>query len=125
MDNHTLNLIRLQLKLEQCIQTLIQEFLAKPYQFFTEADAVTRFHQLLDTNPLLNSVLKTKDGYDTSLVHREYPTFFRFDDKNPTAQLNKGSRGHYDMAILNPIFVMSHSVETVKNRDIVYWLTTN
>ena len=57
----------------------------------------------------------TLDGYNTSLVHHEYPTPFRCDmqgykfrrageeERTPKGGLYK--RGHYDLVILNPDFV--------------------
>jgi hypothetical protein len=97
----------------------VSEFLQQPYCFFTEADAVARFHQILEANPLFGQKTKTLDGVLTPLVHQEYPTFFRFDDKNPIARLDSGaSRGHYDIVILNSEFVRTHAAETVKNRNI-------
>jgi hypothetical protein len=109
----------IQNKLEAAINTLVDEFIQAPYRFFTEADAVARFHQLLDADPAINRQVKTKDDFTTGLVHREYPTCFRFSDKNPTARLGPpASRGHYDTVILNPEFVAAHSAATVINRDI-------
>ena len=105
--------------LENAIHKLVNEFLQAPYVFFTEADAVVRFHQILDADPIIGRRVQTSDGFETSLVHREYPTFFRFCGKEPTARLGPpASRGHYDMVILNPAFVAAHRVATVTNRDI-------
>jgi hypothetical protein len=105
--------------MEGAISQLAEEFLREPYRFFTEADAVARFHQLLDDVPALNITFETADGHKTGLCHREYPTFFRFSDKNPTERLKSpASRGHYDTVILNPEFVTAHPAITVANRDI-------
>src|SRR5215510_9167099 len=95
----------IQSHLERAIHDLISDFLKEPYQFFTEADAVARFHQILENNPVVNQKIKTQDGFQTSILHQEYPTFFRFDDKNPIARLDQASkakRGHYDVVVLNP-----------------------
>ncbi len=111
----------IQLHLERAIHQLVDEFLGEPYRFFTEADAVSRFHQLLDADPLFNPRVKSKDGVSLSLIHQEYPTFFRFDDAQPAARLeaaSKARRGQYDIAILAPEFIRKHPVETIKNRDI-------
>jgi len=108
-----------QLLLESTIHSLVSEFQQEPYIFFTEADAVARFHQLLAGNPDFNRYVRTEDGHEVGLVHREYPTFFRFDDRNPTERLeSRGRRGHYDTVVLNPDFVAAHPVETVLNRNI-------
>ena len=105
--------------LEKAIQKLVSEFLKEPYKFFTEADAVARFHQLLDENPILNRKVETEDGQKVSLFHREYPTFFRFSGSNPTERLGSpASRGHYDTVILNSDFVKAHPSATVANREI-------
>ena len=108
-----------QLLLESTIHSLVSEFQQEPYIFFTEADAVARFHQLLAGNPDFNRYVRTEDGHEVGLVHREYPTFFRFDDQDPTERSeSQGSRGHYDTVVLNPDFVATHPVETVLNRNI-------
>ena len=109
----------IQKPLEDAIHKLVEEFLLVPYVFFTEADAVTRFHQILDEYPVLSCRVQTKDGYEVGLIHREYPTFFRFADKKPTARLGPPAhRGHYDTVVLNPDFVEAHPAVIVVNRDI-------
>lgn len=111
--------IPIRANIESAINSLVDEFVQAPYTFFTEADAVARFHQLLDADPALNQQVRTKDGFATGLVHREFPTFFCFSDKNPTKRLGPpASRGHYDTVILNPEFVAAHPAATVINRDI-------
>mgnify|MGYP000375833538 CR=1 FL=1 len=105
--------------LENAIHKLADEFAQSPYVFFTEADAVARFHQILDEEPTIGHRVQTRDGFEVSLIHREYPTFFRFSDKNPITRLGSPAhRGHYDTVILNPDFVIAHSVAAVTNRDI-------
>ena len=109
----------IQLPLETAIGKLIAEFKQTPYTFFTEADAVVRFHELLSEDPAFSRGVRTADGHEISLVHREYPTFFRFDDRNPTERLGPPARrGHYDTVILNPDFITAHPAETVLNRSI-------
>ena len=105
--------------LEKAILELVNEFLEEPYKFFTEADAVAHFHQILDVNSTLNRKAKTTDRDEVSLFHREYPTFFRFSGKDPKEKLGPpASRGHYDTVILNPKFVKAHPSATVANRQI-------
>lgn len=111
----------IQSNLEAALCQLVTEFIDDPYRYFTEADAVSRFHEILETIPVFNKRVETKDGFQISLIHQEYPTFFRFDDKNPVARLDndpKARRGHYDIVILNEEFIRTHQAETVKNRDI-------
>ena len=105
--------------IDKAINELIHEFTKKPYLFFTEADAVTRFHRILSVKMGADQFVNSQDGFKISLIHREYPTFFRFSDKNPTSRLPKPfKRGHYDTVILTPDFVEAHPAETVQNRDI-------
>jgi hypothetical protein len=111
----------IQHSLDTAANQVVSEFLQAPFAFFTEADAVTRFHQILLEDPAVNQKFCTNDGYETSLVHREYPTFFRFNDKNPTEILadDPGARrGHYDIVGLNPSFVEQYNGNTVTNRSI-------
>ncbi len=110
----------IQVNIERAIHQLVDEFLLEPYRFFSEADAVARFHQFLESDPLLNLRVKSKDGFALPMIHQEYPTFFRFDDANPAVRLDASSRahrGHYDIAILTPKFIKAHPAETVKSRD--------
>jgi hypothetical protein len=109
----------IQEKIELAIQKLSNEFMNDPYAFFTEADAVVRFHEILHNESSLNKFVSTKDGFKTSVIHREYPTFFRFDKNNPTAHVGPPyRRGHYDIVILNLEFVNNHVAATVSNRNI-------
>lgn len=111
----------IQLPLETAIGKLIAEFEQTPYTFFTEADAVVRFHELLSKDPAFSNRVRTQDNHEISLIHREYPTFFRFSDENPTERLgpeSRARRGHYDTVILNPDFITAHPAETVLNRSI-------
>jgi hypothetical protein len=120
--------MNIQLNLENAIHLLVTEFLQEPYRYFTEADAVARSLQILENDSAINGLERTKDDFQTSLIHREFPTYFRFDDSNPTVRLDAStgaSRGHYDVAILNPEFVRSHDAETVKNRNIKSVRDTN
>ncbi len=113
--------MNIQANVENAIHMLVKEFIDEPYRFFTEADAVARFHQILESDPLINKIVKTKDEFPTPIIHQEFPTFFRFRDAEPLAILDpnsKARRGHYDIVILNPDFVKAHSAETVKNRSI-------
>ena len=98
---------------------IVDEFISEPYKYFTEADVVTDCHYRLIN--IYTQKTQSIDNIKVDLVHREYPTFFRFDDKNPTRRLDKetgAKRGHYDVAILNPLFVQSHEINTIVNREI-------
>ncbi len=111
----------IQQRLECAIHELVREFLHEPYRFFTEADAVARFHQILEEDEELSQRVVSKDGISLSMIHQEYPTFFRFEDANPVAREDnnpKARRGHYDLVILEPRFIQAHAAEVVKNRDL-------
>ena len=60
----------------------INNFLAdsvrdQPYRFFTEADAVAGLQRWVATRPEMAQTCRTADGFETSLLRWEYPTFFR------------------------------------------------
>jgi len=122
-----MNLIDTQQNLESTIGDMVAHFVENPYAFFTEADAVIHLSQLILDDPYFGKTYKPLDNFETSLIHREYPTFFRFDDNNPTARLSPVSgarRGHSDLVILNPDLIQSHKAETITNRnveDMVSW----
>jgi len=50
-------------------------------------------------------------------LHPEYPTLKRFSRKEPKVD-PKGVRARYDMAILNPDFIVNNEFEKVRCRDI-------
>jgi len=118
-ENAHANEVAFRIHLETAIHTLANEFLQTPYAFFTEADAVSHFQLVLENDPVINRKVESQDKFVTDLVHREYPTFFRFSDENPTVRLAPpASRGHYDTVILNPEFIAAHPIEIVTNRNI-------
>lgn len=116
MDNFKgKDLMNLEVSIEKCINSLGEKFLKWPYNFFTESDAHSYLYYYIfrfGAKPL-KILYKTKDkGVKTVLVHREYPTSFRFLKK--TMELSEtGGRGHYDLVILNPNFVGKNSKDEV------------
>ena len=107
------------IQLETALHRLVESFWEEPYRYFTESDAVTSLWQWFAKRPGLARVYKTKDGFETGLLHREYPTFFRFKRADPSRRLEKsGSRGHYDLALVAPSYIQGYLGETVLNRDI-------
>lgn len=108
------------------IADLEELFSKEPTRFFTENDLVCTFHRLLYT-ALTGLGLETasdKDNLPHSIIHCEYPTFFRCDmggsrfevkeDDEPTPGSRGYKRGHYDVAVLNPAFIRRHSYDEVK-----------
>lgn len=93
-----------------------------PYYFFTERDIHSLLCDIANEELRLDGVTETKtsDGYLVNLVHHEYPTPFRCDmkaynfvkkDKPPY------KRGHYDLVILNPVFVRRNNLDVVCAKD--------
>lgn len=106
-------------KLERCINSLGEKFIKWPYNFFTESDAHSFLYYYIFRSA--DSSLKRRyptldNSFKTILVHREYPTVFRYKKKEMEISPN-GGRGHYDLAILNPQFVEKHSIDTVIAKD--------
>ncbi|MFC1735521.1 hypothetical protein ACFL1X_05350 [Candidatus Hydrogenedentota bacterium] len=103
----------------------INKFREQPYYFFTESDLHSYFYHCL-----YNSKLECvrNDGKRVCLIHREYPTNFRFrkrDLNNANCEVfalkgRKGDRGNYDFAVLNPEFVINEDVTIgdIVNKDV-------
>jgi hypothetical protein len=105
--------------LETALHRLVESFWEEPYRFFTEADAVAALDTWVARRPELAQVYHTADGHETSLLHREYPTFFRFNVSDPSQRLTRGaSRGRYDLALIDPAYIRNQEAETVLNRRI-------
>ncbi len=105
------------IQLETALHRLVESFREEPYRYFTESDAVTALQTWVATRPALAQVCQTADGFATGVLHRECPTFFRLDDKNPTRRERRPyGRGHYDLAILNPALIQGNDAEIVTNR---------
>ncbi|MDD3894258.1 MAG: hypothetical protein PHU36_04480 [Syntrophomonadaceae bacterium] len=101
--------------IERCINSLAEKFLKWPFNFFTESDA----HSFLYYYIFRSGSRELKQQYPTAnpqiktvLVHREYPTSFRY--KKEGMELNDtGGRGHYDLVVLNPDFMKEHSINEI------------
>ena len=113
------NVEKLDSKIEKCINSLGEKFLKWPYNFFTESDAHSFLYYYIFRSgyKLLKQRYPTKDSsIKTVLIHREYPTSFRYRKSNMKLD-EKGGRGHYDLVVLNPDFVASHSIGEVIAKD--------
>ena len=107
------------IQLETALHRLVESFWEEPYRFFTEADAVAALQFWVARRPGLAQVLRTADGFETGLLHREYPTFFLFSKSKPDQKKGQPARrGHYDLVLIDPAYVQRHAAETVINRDI-------
>jgi len=107
------------IQLETALHRLVESFWDEPYRFFTEADAVVALQSWVTRRPELAQPQRTADGFETSLLHREYPTFFRFRKSDPSQRRSRPARrGHYDLILLDPAYVRRYKAETVTNRNI-------
>jgi len=103
-----------QLKKEIAEMRYIQTEVSQNFSNLIQAKKI-----LEENSPELAQVYHTADGFETSLLHREYPTFFRFKVSDPSQRLGPPARrGHYDLALLNPAYVRDHDAEAVSNRNI-------
>ncbi len=93
--------------LETGITELINAFLERPYMFYTESDLhCFLYHSLYRLG--LNSTCQCKmnDGLvESILLHKEYPTKGRYRRRNNSESTieNRGARGHFDIAIWDPV----------------------
>lgn len=117
--SETVAALTLLTQLETALHRLVESFWEEPYRFFTEADAVAALHTWIARRPELAQAYHTADGFETGLLHREYPTFFRFKVSDPSQRLGPpATRGDYDLALINPAYVRNHDAEAVGNRGL-------
>ena len=111
-------MITLEKPLDSCISSLSHKFLKWPNNFFTESDAHSfLYYYIFRSGPKdLKLFYPTNDGSKTVLIHREYPTSFRF-FKESMERDDRGGRGHYDLVVLNPEFIKNHSIKQVMAKD--------
>jgi hypothetical protein len=108
------------IQLETALHRLAESFWDQPYRFLTEADAVAGLERWVANRPELAQTYGTADDeLETGLLHREYPTFFRLRDQEPTQRLPApAQRGYYDLVVLHPAWVQSCAAEALTNRTI-------
>jgi len=109
----------------KAINKTINKFRENPYYFFTESDIHSYFYYALYSS---KHEEQTADGKKIYCVHREYPTNFRYNKKEllDNAILEPcelegilGSRGHYDMAVLDPEFIKNiNSEKDIINKNV-------
>src|SRR3989338_5543902 len=86
----------------RCIRILSEKFRKWPYNFFTESDAHSYLYYSFFRygTPSLNGMYPSKTPkIKPVLIHREYPTFFRYEQKKLVRyHLHEqvGTVGHYD-----------------------------
>lgn len=109
----------------KAINKTINKFREHPFYFFTESDIHSYFYYALYSKKHEVSTIDKKRIY---CIHREYPTNFRYkksellneDFKEPYELEGKlGSRGHYDMAVLDPDFIKNvNSEKDIINKNV-------
>ena len=114
----------LALNIERCIRILSEKFRKWPYNFFTESDAHSYLYYSFFRygNRAIKITYPTKTARErTVLIHREYPTNFRYSQKELirySLEKRPGTTvGHYDMVVLNPEFVKSLNIEQVISKS--------
>ncbi len=110
-------------EINRVIWKTANKFRENPYYFFTESDIHSYFYYCI-YNTKMEFI---KDGKRIYLVHREYPTNFRYRKKDllndnyvpPPLKKKVGARGHYDLAVLNPHFVeKAATCEDIINKNV-------
>lgn len=108
------------------VRKTINKFRENPYYFFTESDIHSYFYYCM-----YNSTFEVnRDNRRIYLVHREYPTNYRYSKKTLTTsgvntpdytdKINeRTSRGHYDMVVINPDFAnKANNINHIINKNI-------
>jgi hypothetical protein len=96
------------LQFEQAIKSLVRRFRNHPYAFYTETDMHCYLYHRLYAGGTFNGLFRTKDGHDTILLHKEYPTLARYSrrsDRTLVNDLNARKRGRFDICIWDPDFI--------------------
>ena len=93
---------------ERGIARLVAHFEHMPDLFLHQADLQGGLYNILQGEKALVTPYLTQDGRQTVLLHREYPAVFADEI---------GARGPraYDVAVLNPAFVINHDLSLVAN----------
>lgn len=95
-------------KFEAAIKSLVRRFRNHPYAFYTETDMHCYLYHRLYSGGLENGLYRTAEGYDTILLHKEYPTVARYlrkDDGRLEESVEVGRRGAFDISIWDPRFI--------------------
>ena len=93
---------------ERAIKSLVQRFRNHPYAFYTETDMHCYLYHRLYAGGTFNGLFKTKEGHDTILLHKEYPTFARYGRREDRCLFNNPKarkRGRFDISIWDPAYV--------------------
>ena len=99
---------------EACMNSLGKKFLMYPYNFFTETDAhaFLFYYMFRYAKRGFKIQYPSKDKDKAVLIHREYPTVFKY-KKKAMVRDPHGTRGHYDLVVLNPEFMEVHEMPEI------------
>ena len=108
------------LGVESNVKTLVNRFKGRAHNFFTESDLHSYLYLVFYRDKRFSKQYPTGDpSVRTILIHREYPTFFRFRRELPVKSAPKpAKRGHHDLVVLNPSFLAAYPLSIVTNQDI-------
>jgi hypothetical protein len=91
---------------EEAIKGLVQRFRNHPYAFYTESDMHCYLYHRLYAGGKFNGLYKTSEGYDTILLHKEFPTVARYSRQEDNTLKNDPlarRRGAFDICIWDPL----------------------
>jgi hypothetical protein len=95
-------------KFEAAIKSLVRRFRTHPYAFYTETDMHCYLYHRLYSGGLVNGLYRTIEGRDTILLHKEYPTFARY-QRRQDGRLEESPagrrRGAFDISIWDPRYI--------------------
>lgn len=95
-------------KFEAAIKSLVRKFRTHPYAFYTETDMHCYLYHRLYSGGLENGLYRTAEGYDTILLHKEYPTVARYvrkEDGRLEESEEGRRRGAFDISIWDPQYI--------------------
>jgi len=115
-----------------CLERLGRKFIRHPNLFYTESDMHCYLYYLLYAGRTFKGLIETVDGKKTILLHKELPTTGRYtrDSQGLLVPSQKGTRGHFDIAIINSLqskrYDMTHqraliAVELGLDEDITHF----
>jgi len=90
-------------RVASCLERLGRKFVRHPHLFYTESDMHCYLYYLLYAGRTFKGLVETIDGENTILLHKELPTIGRYtkDSQGLLVLSEKGTRGHFDIAIIN------------------------
>ena len=92
---------------ERAIKSLVRRFRNHPYAFYTETDMHCYLYHRLYAGGTFNGLFRTREGHDTILLHKEYPTIARYSKRDETLvkDPNARKRGRFDICIWDPAYI--------------------